>query len=76
MNLSNRLTRQIFDINREKDYLDHCVWELGTFGLPTTKVFAQKNGVNLGIRKNIINYIRDFEKKFLSAKDENGVKSR
>lgn len=65
MSLSNRLTRQIFYIDKEKEYLDFCAWELETFSLSTTKAFAQKNDIDIEIRKNIIHYIRNFEQKFL-----------
>ena len=63
--LLNRLTTQIFNITKESEYLDFGILALKTFELSTTKNFVKDNKIDLGIRRDIIKCIRDFEKKFL-----------
>lgn len=61
-----RLTTQIFNITREKEYLNFNIWELKTLQLRSTKEFARKNKINIDLRNKIILRIMDFEKTFLT----------
>jgi hypothetical protein len=71
-----KLSTQIFSLDKEREYLDFSIWELQTFRKASTKDFAKRNHIDLGIRNEIVEFLKGFEEKFLSAKAENGVKSR
>jgi len=63
--LINRLSGQLFNVTRIKEYLDLNIKELRTVQLSTTKEFAEKNNIDMGVRKTVIETIKDFESKFL-----------
>ena len=69
-----KLSTQIFSLDKEQEYIDYTIWELKTFRKANTKDFARRNQIDLGIRNEIVEFLKDFEKKYLSTKTENGVK--
>jgi hypothetical protein len=66
LRLMNRITTQIYNIDREKDYLNFAIMELKSFQLSTTKTFAKNNKIDIGLRPQIVQIIESFKKNFLS----------
>ena len=65
-NLMLRLKVQIFNITKEREYLDYTILELKQFRLPSTEKFSKNNHIDIKLRENIIEVIKDFEENFLS----------
>lgn len=68
-NLMLRLKVQIFNIVKERGYLEFSIEELNQFRLPSTEKFAKKNMIDIKLRKGIIEGIQDFERNVLTTID-------